>query len=378
MTALDPALFDKQFAYFQKTIQQASGQPFRSFNEGLPARWEAYKPRVRDRALAILGVDDWTKEMIGEGQILERVIEAIEIKGSEQEGNNLVRWENRFGHASRSHRAMLDAVDDPAARRAFEQHLFDLYQGRAEPGAIFDELVRLVGRRYDLLAYLFFLNDIDCFMPNAPKTFDEAFELLGVELVTTERCSWDNYSQFNDALRAVQQALRERGGVDGAQLIDAHTFCWMLIRVDPEEERSRGGAGEGSKRSGIVTSYDARQKSVWTMANNAENAKQLGGEQTVNRTVKPKEVRMSRLALEKEIETLLQRQENRCALTGIPLQFHGNGKDPWLLPSLDRIDSNGHYEKGNLQVVCRFINFWKGDTDNDEFLRLLDLVRGEG
>jgi hypothetical protein len=27
-------------------------------------------------------------------------------------------------------------------------------------------------------------------------------------------------------------------------------------------------------------------------------------------------------------------------------------------------------------VVCQFINFWKGDSDNAEFQRLLMLVRG--
>jgi hypothetical protein len=44
--------------------------------------------------------------------------------------------------------------------------------------------------------------------------------------------------------------------------------------------------------------------------------------------------------------------------------------------SLDRIDSSGHYERRNLQVVCKFINQWKGATDNEEFKRLIALVRG--
>jgi hypothetical protein len=47
-----------------------------------------------------------------------------------------------------------------------------------------------------------------------------------------------------------------------------------------------------------------------------------------------------------------------------------------LLPSLDRIDSDSHYEVGNFQVVCQFVNFCKGDGDNAEFQRLLMLVRG--
>ncbi|MBN14465.1 MAG: hypothetical protein CMJ15_04480, partial [Pelagibacterium sp.] len=68
-------------------------------------------------------------------------------------------------------------------------------------------------------------------------------------------------------------------------------------------------------------------------------------------------------------------QEGMCNLSGLPLQWIG-GDDPQMCCSLDRIDSAGHYEVGNLQVVCQFINFWKGDSDNAEFQRLLMLVRG--
>ncbi len=46
---------------------------------------------------------------------------------------------------------------------------------------------------------------------------------------------------------------------------------------------------------------------------------------------------------------------------GIDLQFHGQHSDKNLRPSLDRIDSEGHYVESNLQVVCQFINFWKSD-----------------
>ncbi len=80
--------------------------------------------------------------------------------------------------------------------------------------------------------------------------------------------------------------------------------------------------------------------------------------------------------LETHIKSLLDIQDNRCALTGIPFHFHGPNTDKKLRPSPDRIDSNGHYEMGNIQLVCQFINFWKGAEDNDEFKRLLAIVRG--
>jgi hypothetical protein len=48
-----------------------------------------------------------------------------------------------------------------------------------------------------------------------------------------------------------------------------------------------------------------------------------------------------------------------------------------MFASLDRIESSGHYVKGNLQVVCRFANFWKGATDNKEFRRLIAVVQSD-
>ena len=93
--------------------------------------------------------------------------------------------------------------------------------------------------------------------------------------------------------------------------------------------------------------------------------------------MKNNELRMNAAALENLIACLLDVQGDRCALTGIPFDFPGPDADRNLLPSVDRIDSDGHYEAGNLQIVCQFINFLKSGTADEEFRRLLMLVRGE-
>ena len=61
-----------------------------------------------------------------------------------------------------------------------------------------------------------------------------------------------------------------------------------------------------------------------------------------------------------------------CAVTNLALDL--SGADPDLAPSLDRIDSNGHYEPGNVQVVAWFVNRWKNDDSQANFERLLTLV----
>ncbi len=78
--------------------------------------------------------------------------------------------------------------------------------------------------------------------------------------------------------------------------------------------------------------------------------------------------------LKERVYARLEQQDWRCALTGIQFATEGNTDDPEFYCSLDRIDSNGHYEPGKLQVVCRFINRWKGDDDNTKFKELLNYL----
>ena len=100
--------------------------------------------------------------------------------------------------------------------------------------------------------------------------------------------------------------------------------------------------------------------------------------QTVERILKVKNFGFAdREELERHLRDLLEAQEERCALSGLPLQFLGSHDDKQMLCSLDRISSSGHYERGNLQIVCRFINFWKNNSDNQEFTRLLGVVQSQ-
>ena len=69
--------------------------------------------------------------------ILQRTIDAIEIQDSHGLTNNLVFWQNRFGHANRDHRVLLDAVSDANLRRELERHLFGLYRGDSGRGRYF-------------------------------------------------------------------------------------------------------------------------------------------------------------------------------------------------------------------------------------------------
>lgn len=214
----------------------------------------------------------------------------------------------------------------------------------------------------------FFLRDIERFAPIAPRTFDAAFSRLGIDLVTSGRCSWENYQLYNEAIEAVRERLQLKLGLDDARHIDAHSFLWMLVRM--EEEKPGGSTSPGQVRYA-----GAKTKSIVEMAHNAAQAAAQSG--SISPSIKKeKQIHHDAKELEGIIASLIEEQDGLCALTGLRLQWRGSHEDEAMLASLDRIDSGGHYSKDNLQVVCRFANFWKSNSPDGEFRRLLGIVRG--
>ncbi|NIY96570.1 MAG: hypothetical protein HWE39_12405 [Oceanospirillaceae bacterium] len=140
-------------------------------------------------------------------------------------------------------------------------------------------------------------------------------------------------------------------------------------------KEAKGELAKGEKADARY--LGAREKSIADIKYSVGKTVFNSNGQVVPTTVKNKELRMSDAELDKLIRDLLTIQEDRCAITGLPFQFRGAQTDDNMLPSLDRIDSNGHYAKENLQLVCRFINFWKQASDDGEFRRLVGVVRGD-
>jgi hypothetical protein len=131
---------------------------------------------------------------------------------------------------------------------------------------------------------------------------------------------------------------------------------------------------EKAKRN-PTTIFNARQRAILRMVMTVRETVAHANGQQVERTVKQKNLLFSAADLERYVSALLKDQDETCAITGLPLQFDGEHDDPEMLCSLDRIDSNGHYEAGNLQIVCRFVNRWKNTDDDENFRRLLTVVR---
>lgn len=370
---LDSIDFSAAFARFQDLVTRYD-QPFTRFDEGAIAAWESYKPKVRNVALTRLQTDSWMQDQIGSGDIVAKVIDAIEIQATHGDlKNNMVFWHNRFGHANRDHRALIEAATTGTGLASIERLLFDLYRGGRPEGEVFEDLSEATGAKYPLMAYLFFLKDMDRFMPIQPTGFDRVFSEIGLEFRTLRNCSWSNYAEFNTILDALRAPIARAAGLETVRLIDAHSLMWMfsaLLRMEEKGELSSGA--KASERY-----LGARDKSIADMKYSVGKTVFNSNGQVIPTKVKNKELRMSDAELDKLLHELLEIQGDSCAITGLPLQFQGAHSDENMLPSLDRIDSSGHYEHGNLQIVCRFINFWKQASDDSEFRRLLTVVRGD-
>lgn len=72
---------------------------------------------------------------------------------------------------------------------------------------------------------------------------------------------------------------------------------------------------------------------------------------------------------------LFEKQNKKCALSGLELYFPKYGDKPTLqTASLDRIDSNKGYIEGNVQWVHKHVNYSKWELNQDYFIELCKLI----
>jgi len=218
----DPYLITEHVNAFKRFVEGESGCPFDSFSaNAYTEKQEGYKQEIYRKGRERLAYDKWNKSMVGNGDVLDAVISAIEI-----DGNNLVQWDARYGPENREHRRLIEVKLDPELLHEVEMCLFRIY---TEPvsGDRFEELANLVGKRYPLLAYLFFLRDRGRFLPLRPLRFENALGLLGLDMKLRYRCSWGNYEKFLKAMGELKDWLYYQLRVE-TTLLDAHSFAWIL------------------------------------------------------------------------------------------------------------------------------------------------------
>ena len=228
---IDPYLFEKQLEAFRSFVEEKSSVPFVSFkSHPYIDEQEGYKYDIYRTARKHLAFQVWKISDIGSGKIIADTIKSIEFTD-----NNLVQWQNRYGDEERPHYPLFKAKSSPERVKEIEQCLFDLYH-KSEARESFNQLIKIFGKKYSLIAYLFFVKDSSKYLPIAPSYFDRAFELLGVELKTARHCSWENYSQYIGLIAELKNMLSEAVSSE-VTLLDAHSFAWMLSKQMKDEEQ---------------------------------------------------------------------------------------------------------------------------------------------
>ena len=216
--------FESKFERFKEYMNTKSGIEFKSFSHPYIVEREEYKKKIRENGLSQLKLESWNSEMIGSGKIITLVINSIEIKN-----NNLCNWTARFGSKSKVHYKLILAKEKGDNLKEIEQTLFSLYHNIESEKVIFDKLKQLVGKKYSLLAYLFYLKNDKKYVPISTTAFDNAFNKLGSEFKTSLNASWENYINYLNKIKEVKRLIEEEIGHE-IQLIDAHSFLWIVGR----------------------------------------------------------------------------------------------------------------------------------------------------
>lgn len=206
----------------RKQAEHDYGTTAVSFTEGYIEAEEGYKREIFAEAQEELTINSWTPEMIGTGEIRERILSVMKMKmpGSNQQ-QNLLDW-----------REIEDVeVYFNTHLQESEKLLYGFYKSELEDQFVFESLEELWGKRLPIIAFLFFIKDDTKYMPLRPSHFKERFERIGIATDNTLSCSWENYQGFLAIIKEVQERLLEP--FDGeVELIDAHSFVWMMWHIN--------------------------------------------------------------------------------------------------------------------------------------------------
>lgn len=369
VSKIDLETFSAAVAHFHEMVRANApgGRGFISFDEGVIASEEGYKLRVREIALERLSAHLWQEEDIGSGDILAAVISAIEIDEGRSAFNNLLEWQGRNGPSARDHNLLVESRGAGNGTSDLERIFFRLYRGEEDPKGLFEDFVDLMGRNYPLIGYLWFIKDAEKYVPVRPKGLQDGLQRVGIDLRLMMKCSWKNYADFISVLQNLRPVIAEYLALENVALMDAHSFIWVVGRwTKPKAGTSSGGL-----------TFSDIDRAAYIMASNIGRTVDGANGQIVERRVKPKETDMPFEERIKYIATLIREQEGLCAVTGLPFLLPPDRSDTDMVASVDRIDSDLGYVRGNLHVVCWFINRWKSDDGMENFRRLLAVVRNE-
>jgi len=345
------------------TARSPDANGFTDFRSGIIGEGEGYKEGIHATARERLSIEEWDRLRPGDGQILSRVIHAIEIPGN----NVLIWWPPGVAH-----RRLVNIAEGGGGELVeLERHLRDLYLDRRPEPEIFGDLVSKLGQSYPLIGYLFFIKDISRFVPVSPTGIERGLVEIGADLALKGRASWQNYAQLLFRLEAIRSELARQTGGE-VRLLDAHSFVWV-VGAWPRPD----AAGRIAERGGAKITASAEKARIRMVSTILDTIRSSNGQLEMRR-VKDKKTDMTQTELDAHIAELMAKGRT-CPLTGCEMLYDGEQRTDFekhFLVSADRIDSDLGYTRGNIQIVCQFANLWKGHRYSTTVFRsLIDHIR---
>lgn len=224
-------LIDDYRRYLEENNQGKNGNLLSNTSEN-------YKREIPVKAAAVLRSDTWQETQIGEGFIGDCVIKAV------QRNDNLVgRFQvSNFANRVKENHAVAERI------------AYDLFRDHKDPEC-FERICEYFGRKYDLVAYLFFISDPNKYLPLRSQIFDSIFKKLDINLRLSGRCSWENYQDFLNVVADVRDAMAEQFPEAEVDLLDAHSFLWTQ-----KEKGAENNAEEESNKEDLPDSVLSDEK----------------------------------------------------------------------------------------------------------------------
>jgi len=218
-------ILNQKFLDFKEFIEEKDNNKFFSF-ESQPyiKKHESYKAKICATGYERLCVDKWKFSDTGTGKIINYVKDAINL-----EDNNLLIHDNRNGEDSRPDKSLYKQYDS-AILKEYETAILDFYHDNVSDKESFNRILKFSGKQYPFIAYLFFLKSKKKYLPIAPRTFDDLFKTLEINLRTSRKCSWENYLEYISVIKTIQNYLQNKTGFENEEitLLDSHSFLWIL------------------------------------------------------------------------------------------------------------------------------------------------------
>lgn len=212
--------FEKLYSKFNSFIEENSDEkPQKLTLSKYQDLHENYKYKVNEEANENLNSSSWKREDIGTGKIFNSVVSAIKTLVTYESldyTNNLIDWRKKDNFIKKK----------PTKR--LEQALYNLFTSNIDESQIFEQLIK-EKLNYQIIAYFFFIKDINRFLPISQQRFDKVFEFLNLDFKTSRNISWNNYLTFCNLVKQTQEYLLKND--KNVSLLDAHSFLWTVSKA---------------------------------------------------------------------------------------------------------------------------------------------------